>query len=86
MALSTQDKNVLIASIERSLTDGKKAAGVVTLAAIDTEVAGLRTKFAADPDTVTGAEIVAANDKLTKLVFPRTDTIAAVFTEAKTTI
>ena len=86
MALSTQDKNVLIASIERSLADGKEAAGVATLAAIDTEVAGLRTKFTADPETVTGAEITTTNDKLTKLVFPRTDSIAAVFTEAKAAV
>ena len=32
MALSTQDKNLIIATLERSLADGKEAAGVATLA------------------------------------------------------
>lgn len=86
MALTTTDKNLLIAAMERSIADACEAAGVGSLAAVETQVSALRTAFVADPSTVTGAQIDAAATALGKLVFPATSNIAAVFTEAKTAV
>ena len=86
MALTNTDKNLAIASMERSIADACEAAGVVSLAAVETQVSGLRTAFAADPATVTGAQIDAAATALGKLTFPSLSNISAVFTEAKTAV
>ena len=72
--------------MERSIADACEAAGVVSLAAVETQVSGLRTAFAADPATVTGAQIDAAATALGKLTFPSLSNISAVFTEAKTAV
>ena len=82
MALSNQDKNLLIATMERSLADGKEAAGVATLAEVETGIAALRTAYTTDPATVTAAQLVAARTKLEKLVFPSLTNVTAVFSEA----
>lgn len=84
MALSTQDKNLILATLERSLADGKEAAGVATLADVETGISALRTAYATDPATVTAAQLIAARTKLEKLVFPNMTNITSVFTEANT--
>ena len=86
MALSNTDKNLAIAAMERSIADACEAAGVATLAAVETLVTGLRTAFTTDPATVTGTQIDAAATALGKLVFPSLSNISAVFTEAKTAV
>lgn len=86
MALTATDKNLAIASMERSIADAVEAAGVVSLSALETQIAALRTAFNTDPATVTGAQIDAAAVALGKLVFPSLSNISAVFTEAKTAV
>ena len=86
MALTNTDKNLAIASMERSIADACEAAGVASLAAIETQVTGLRTAFATDPAAVTGAQIDAAATALGKLTFPSLSNISAVFTEAKSAV
>ena len=63
MALTTQDKNLIIATLERSLADGKEAAGVATLAEVETGITALRTAYTTDPATVTAAQLIAARTK-----------------------
>lgn len=84
MALSVQDKNVVIAAMERTIADAKEAAGVTTLAEVETGVSALRTAFDTDPATVTAAQLNTAKGKIDGLVFPRTDSLTSVFTEIKT--
>ena len=84
MALTTQDKNLIIATLERSMADGKEAAGVATLAEVETGITALRTAYTTDPATVTAAQLIAARTKLEKLVFPSMTNISGVFTEATT--
>lgn len=84
MALSAIDKNLLISAMERGLGDAKEAAGVASLAALETEVTGLRTDYDADPATVTAAEIMAAYTKVSKFVIPTLASITAVISEATT--
>lgn len=86
MALTNTDKNLAIASMERSIADACEAAGVATLAAVESQVSALRTAYASDPATVTGAQIDAAATALGKLVFPSLSNISAVFTEAKSAV
>lgn len=86
MALTATDKNLAIASMERSIADAVEAAGVASLSALETQIAELRTAFTTDPNTVTGAQIDAAAVALGKLVFPSLSNISAVFTEAKTAV
>ena len=86
MALTNTDKNLAIASMERAIADACEAAGVVSLAAVETQVSGLRTAYATDPATVTGTQIDTAATALGKLVFPSLSNISAVFTEAKTAV
>lgn len=82
MAFTTTDKNLLIASMERFIQDGVESSGAASLAALESEVAGLRTAFTTDPATVTAAQINAAYDKLKALRFPSLTTVSDVFTEA----
>ena len=86
MALTNTDKNLAIAAMERSVADACEAAGVVSLAAVESQVSALRTAYAADPSTVTGAQIDAAAVALSKLVFPSLSNISPVFTEAKSAV
>ena len=86
MALTATDKNLAIASMERSVADALEAAGVASLSALETQITGLRTAYNTDPATVTGAQIDAAATSLGKLVFPSLSNISAVFTEAKTAV
>lgn len=72
--------------MERSVADACEAAGVASLAAVENQVASLRTAFTTDPATVTGAQIDAAATALGKLTFPSLSNISAVFTEAKTSV
>lgn len=86
MAMTTIDKNLAIASLERTLNDAKEAAGVASLAALETEVAGLRTAFTTDPATVTDAQIGATVNKVTKLAFPSVNDISSVVREATSAV
>ena len=86
MALTNTDKNLAIAAMERSVADACEAAGVASLAAVETQVYSLRTAFTTDPATVTGAQIDAAATALGKLTFPSLSNISAVFTEAKNSV
>ena len=72
--------------MERSIADACEAAGVATLAAVESLVSALRMAYASDPATVTGAQIDAAATALGKLVFPSLSNISAVFTEAKSAV
>ena len=86
MAMTNVDKNVAIASMERVLQDAKEAAGIATLAALETEVAGLRTAFTTDPATATDAAIGAAATKLQKLKLPSVDDVSSVIDEAQAAV
>lgn len=83
MAMTSIEKNCAIASMERSIEQAKANAGIATLAALETEVSGLRTAYDADPATVTDAAIATAGQHLTNLVFPSVDDVSAVFDEAE---
>lgn len=82
MAFTATDKNLLIASMERFIQDGVESCGAASLAALESEIAGLRTAFAADPTTVTAAQLNDAYTKLRALRFPTLTTVTDVFTEA----
>ena len=84
MALTATDKNLLIATMERYVQDGVEAAGVASLAALESSVAGLRTAYTTSPATVTAAQINDIATKLKALKFPTLVTISDVFTEATT--
>lgn len=86
MALTATDKNLAISAMERSIADACEAANVASMASVETQIAALRTAFASDPATVTGAQIDAAATMLSKLVFPSFTNITAVFTEAKAAV
>lgn len=83
MALNNYDKNLLIATMERSLNDAKEAAGISALSEIETAVGALRTAYDSDPATVTAEAIVAAANKVTLCVFPSMTSIRTVLQEAE---
>lgn len=83
MAMTNTDKNLAIASMERVIQDACESAGIVSLAALETEVSGLRTAFDTDPATATDANIGAAANKLEALTFPSQDDVSAVIDEAQ---
>ncbi len=82
MAFTNTDKNLLIASMERFIQDGVETSGAVSLAALEAEIAGLRTAFGTSPASVTAAQINAAYDKLKNLRFPSLTTVSDVYSEA----
>ena len=86
MAFTNTDKNLLIASMERFIQDGVESSGAASLAALETEVSGLRTAFGTAPESVTAAQINAAYDKLRALRFPSLTTVSDVFTEASAVV
>ena len=81
---TSTDKNLLIASLERAIQDAKEAAGVATMAEVETAVTALRTAYDTDPATVTAAQIVAASEKVVNFSIPTLTTLTAVLNEAKT--
>jgi len=83
MAMTNTDKNLAIASMERVIQDACESAGVASLAAIETEVEGLRTAYDSDPSTVTDQQVGEAANKLEALTFPSTDDVSAVIDEAQ---
>ena len=70
--------------MERYIQDGIEAAGVASLAALESSVAGLRTAYTTNPATVTAAQINAVATQLKALTFPTLTTITSVFSEAST--
>lgn len=86
MAFTNTDKNLLIATMERFIQDGVEACGAASLAALESEVAGLRTAFGTSPASVTAAQITAAYDKLKALRFPSLTTVSDVFTESASVV
>lgn len=82
MAFTNTDKNLLIATMERFIQDGVETSGAASLAALESEISGLRTSFGTNPTNVTPAQINAAYDKLKALRFPSLTTVSDVFTEA----
>ena len=86
MAFTATDKNLLIATMERFIQDGVESSGAASLAALETEVSGLRTAFGTAPASVTPTQINAAYDKLRALRFPSLTTVSDVFTEASTAV
>jgi len=83
MALTALDKNLLIASLERSLNAGKQAAGIVAVEMVQTNIDALRNDYNTNPATVTAQQIVDAADTLSKLVFPSITSISPLLTEAR---
>lgn len=83
MALNNYDKNLLIATMERSVNDAKEAAGITLLSEIETAVSDLRSAFESDPATVTAATIVAAATMITACTFPTLNNIRDVLREAE---
>lgn len=83
MALNNYDKNLLIATMERSLNDAKEAAGITALTEIETAVSALRTAYDADPATVSADDIVEASNMITLCVFPSMTSIRTVLQEAE---
>jgi hypothetical protein len=83
MALNNYDKNLLIATMERSLNDAKEAADISALSDIETAVGALRTAYDSDPTTVTADAIVAAANKVMLCVFPSMTSIRTVLQEAE---
>lgn len=86
MAMTVIDKNLAIGSMERVIQDALEAAGIASMAALETEVAGLRTAFASNPSTVTDAAIGAAVTKLQKLKLPSVDDVSGVIDEAQAAV
>lgn len=84
MALNNYDKNLLIATMERSVNDAKEAAGITSLSEIETAVSNLRSAFESDPATVTAATIIAAATMITACTFPTLNNIRDVLREAET--
>ena len=83
MALNNYDKNLLIATMERSVNDAKEASGIQALSEIETTVSALRTAMSADPETVTAVMLVEAATMITNCAFPALDSLRAVLREAE---
>ena len=74
-------KNLIIAALEDSLLTGKKAAGIATLAEIETLLAALRSRLNADPDAVTDKSIWQMYARLNALKFPSVSNIWWAFND-----
>ena len=79
--LTSIKKNLIIAALEDSLLAGKKAAGVSTLADIETLLAALRSRLNADPDAVTDKSIWQMYVRLNALTFPSVSNIWWAFND-----
>ena len=74
-------KNLIIAALEDSLLTGKKAAGIATLAEMETLLAALRSRLNADPDAVTDKSIWQMYARLNALKFPSVSNIWWAFND-----
>ena len=74
-------KNLIIAALEDSLLTGKKAAGIATLAEMETLLAALRSRVNADPDAVTDKSIWQMYARLNALKFPSVSNIWWAFND-----
>ena len=74
-------KNLIIAALEDSLLTGKKAAGISTLAEMETLLAALRSRVNADPDAVTEKSIWQMYARLNALKFPSVSNIWWAFND-----
>ena len=74
-------KNLIIAALEDSLLTGKKAAGISTLAEMDTLLAALRSRLNADPDAVADKSIWQMYARMNALKFPEVSNIWWAFND-----
>ena len=74
-------KNLIIAALEDSLLTGKKAAGIATLAEMETLLAALRSRVNAAPETVTDKSIWQMYARLNALKFPSVSNIWWAFND-----
>ena len=74
-------KNLIIAALEDSLLTGKKAAGISTLAEMDTLLAALRSRLNADPDAVADKSIWQMYARMNALKFPDVSNIWWAFND-----
>ena len=79
--LTSIKKNLIIAALEDSLLSGKKAAGIAALADIDTLLAALRSRYNADPESVTDKSIWQMYARLNALKFPSVSNIWWAFND-----
>ena len=74
-------KNLIIAALEDSLLTGKKAAGISTLAEMETLLAALRSRLNADPDAVADKSIWQMYARMNALKFPEVSNIWWAFND-----
>jgi hypothetical protein len=82
--MTTSEKNLAIATLERALESAKTLANIAAMSDIETGVAALRTAYDTDPATVTAAQIDTAADQVKAFRFPSLDSVRDVFTLADT--
>lgn len=78
------EKQLAILQLKSIIADAKVSAGVADLGEYDTDVTALETAYAADPATVTAANIQALRTKISALSFGRTDSLSALWNEIAT--
>ncbi len=84
MALSTDEKGMAIYQLSKIITDAKDDGGVSNLGEIDTDIAALKTAFAANPSTVTAAALNALKNKVTLCKFSSVNSSTSLWTEVAT--
>jgi hypothetical protein len=83
MALSDNDKNLLITQLEVALDDAQAGAGVTSsLDEIETAIAALRTAYTADPASVTAQALLDAKAMVVGCKFGDTGSATTVWAEA----
>ena len=82
--LTTTDKELALTKLEKLLADAKERASVATVAALETDVAAVRTKFDADPATVTAVELNTAKNHIAAFYFDSAVSMSDIWTEINT--
>ena len=80
--MTTTKKNLIIATLECSLANGKAAAGITTLTDIETTLAALRTAYTTDPATVREKDLWTCYAKFQRLQFPNVENLWWAFLDA----
>ena len=83
--LTSVDKNLLIASLESALLYAQNTVGVSSLEDLTTQIAALRSAFAADPENVTESMLESMIAKLQALEIPEPDKLSRLLTASTVT-
>jgi hypothetical protein len=81
-AMNALAKHLIVAALVCCVERTKTAMGVAALTDLETEITRLRTNLNTDPESVTAAEIAAAETMLNNLEFTEMTSISDLFSEA----